>query len=59
MTNPEPGQFRCGDCITIKKHQELTDLAVDAIWHRLLDYATSASTEARIAIHDAVAALRR
>lgn len=57
--NPGPGQWRCGDCITVKHHQELVDLAIDGIWTRILDYAMSASTEARIGIHDAVAALRR
>lgn len=59
MTNPLPGEFRCGDCVTLRKHAELVDLAVDGIWNRILDYATTASTEARVAIHDAVAALRR
>jgi hypothetical protein len=59
VSNPLPGEFRCGDCVTLKRHAELVDAAVDGIWNTLLTYALSASTEARIAIHDAAAALRR
>jgi len=58
MTNPGPGEFRCGDCITVKHHRELVDIAVDTILAKILDYATTSSYDGREAIHAAVAWVR-
>jgi hypothetical protein len=46
--NPGPGEFRCGDCITIRHHMELVTLAVDSILDALTTYASGCSaTDAR------------
>lgn len=58
MSNPEPGQFRCGDCITITRHQQLVDLAVASILDRIIDYSTTATGDAREAISNAVRYVR-
>jgi hypothetical protein len=57
--NPAPGEFRCGDCITIRHHMELVTLAVDSILDALTTYASGCGeTDAR-AISEAVAWVRR
>lgn len=59
IPNPEPGQFRCGDCITIKHHSELVAQAVDGILDQITGYANGCHSDVRQGIMEAIAWVRR
>jgi hypothetical protein len=57
--NPGPGEFRCGDCITIRHHMEIVTLAVDSILDHIIGYANGCNEDNRRAISEAIAWVRR